>query len=364
MVTGVGAPAATGLQSLESLVHAAASAALQDAEMSRDDLDGIVIAASDLVDGRAISSMLTAAPAGAYLNEEINVASSPGHALAMAYLQILSGTHRRLLVTSWGKASETARGDTEGAERLTLDPFFERDGGMSALAAAAMQAVHHRTAAGAGADEAAARVAARNHGPDGPDAGAVAASPLRAYPLRELECPPPIDSAFSILLERRDRAAGGVELQGLGWCSETARLSERELTGLPHLERAAADAFARAGVGDPATEVDAWELHDYTPDAELLAYGAVGLCPRGHGVALARAGETSPGGRYAVNRGGGSVRGEAPFGGPLRKVVDAVRQVRGDAGEAQVPGVRRAFAQIASGLAGQFQTAVVVGRAG
>lgn len=54
-----------------------------------------------------------------------------------------------------------------------------------------------------------------------------------------------------------------------------------------------------------------------------------------------------------INRGGGSVRGEAPFGGPLRKLLEAVRAVRvGDAD--------RALAQMATGFAGQFQTVAIV----
>src|SRR5215210_8103297 len=95
VISGIGqAPdAGSGTDSLETLIFSAATAALGDAGLDRSELDGIVIAASDQVDGRAISSMLTSAPAGAYLNEEINVASSPGHAVALAYAQIASRTH-------------------------------------------------------------------------------------------------------------------------------------------------------------------------------------------------------------------------------------------------------------------------------
>ncbi len=99
------------------MIFEAATAALADAGVERSELDGIVIAASDQVDGRAISSMLTSGPAGAYLSDEINAASSPGHAFALACMQIMSGSHRRLLVSSWGKASESASGSTESRAR-------------------------------------------------------------------------------------------------------------------------------------------------------------------------------------------------------------------------------------------------------
>ncbi|MEZ5076787.1 MAG: hypothetical protein R2725_05030 [Solirubrobacterales bacterium] len=347
-ITGIGeAGGADGdgrEHSLESMIFAAAGAALADAGIDRDDLDGIVIAASDQTDGRAISSMLTAGPAGAYLNDEVNVASSPGHALAQAYMQILAGTHRRILVSSWGKASESA-GGAQPAERLSAEPFFERDSGLSALAAAALQAQAHRRAAGPEAEAAALAVAARNR--PGTTAEQVAASAPIATPLRALEVPPETDGAFSLVLEREGDERPRVRLAAVGWRSDIGRIAERRLDRLDHLGLAAADAYARAGVAEARREIDAWHLHDYTADAELLAYEPLRICPAGEVLALGAAGSA------AINPEGGSLRGEAPFGGPLRKALEAVRGVRsGQAG--------RAVAQISTGFAGQFQTVAVI----
>jgi acetyl-CoA C-acetyltransferase len=118
---------------------------------------------------------------------------------------------------------------------------------------------------------------------------------------------------------------------------------------LAHLERAAADSYRRAGVSDPLSEVGDWRLHDYTPDAELLAYAPLRLCAPRESLEFAVSGERP------INRGGGSLRGEAPFGGPLRKLTDAVLRLRGG-------GIERAVVQIAGGFAGQFQTVLVIGR--
>lgn len=348
--------------SLESLVYETTRAALEDAGIGRNDLDGVVLAGSDQVDGRAITSMLTAGPAGAYLNDEINVASSPGHALALGYMQVLSGTHRRLVVSSWGKVSESATRSTQEAERLSAEPFFERDAGTSALAAAAIQAGKHRSGHRRPmADAAAAAVAAKNHGSR--TAEDVLTSPVVALPLRAYERPPEIDGAFSVVLERDGGPEGEVVLEGAGWCSDSARLPDRDLVGVPHLVRAGEDALARAGI--TAAQVDAWELHDYTPDAEILAYRALGLCSSAdEALEYALSGATARGSETPVNASGGSVGGEAPFGGPLAKVLRAIRQVRGDAGHAQIAGAEHALAQIATGFAGQFQSVFVVGRSG
>lgn len=362
-ITGVAEsrPAAGAREhSLELLVYETAKAALDDAGIERSDLDGVVLAASDQVDGRAITSMLTSGPAGAYLNEEINVASSPGHALAVAYLQVLSGTHRRLLVSSWGMASENGEGNIQAAERLSAEPFYERDGGMTSMAARAIQAGLHRAGDRGRATEAAAAVAARNHGDRTPEE--ILASDIVALPLRALEIPAEADGVFSIVVERADREhEGSVELQGVGWCSDSGRVPDRDLVTVPHLVKAREDAFERARISSPR-DVDLWEIHDYSPDAEILAYSALGLCGRDEALDLALSGETGPAGSSPVNPGGGSVRGEAPFGGVLAKVLDSVRQVRGDAGATQVAGARRAVAQLSTGFAGQFQSVVVVGR--
>lgn len=355
VATGIGeaVPSAGSPESLELLIFRAASAALANAGVSRADLDGVVIAASDQVDGRAISSMLTAGPAGAYLSEEINLASSPGHALSMGYMQILSGTHRRLLVSSWGKASESAESSTQPAERLSAEPFFDRDAGVTALAAAALQAQAHRMRSDRAA-EAAAAIASRNHGrAEGGEPRVtredVTRSALVAHPLRRLEVPVETDGAFSILLERDDRRPeGAVLLAGVGWCTDSGSLAGRDLARLPHLRRASADALSRAGVA--AADVAVWQLHDYTPDAEILAYEAVGLADDDEGVRFVLDGEAE---QLMINPAGGSVAGEAPFGGPLRKVLDAVRAVRSGA-------AATAAAQLSSGFAGQFQSVFVV----
>ena len=353
-----------GTTSLEGLVFASTTRALADAGLQRDDVDAIVIAAADQTDGRAISSMLTAGPAGAYLNDEINIASSPGHAFAQACMQIESGVHCRVLVGSWGKASEIGGYGPEDAERLSLEPYYDRNSGMSRLAALGMQAGLYRQGR-AEAAEAAVAVAVKNHangalpGRLPVTAEDVAASPLVAEPLRSLEVARPTDGAFAFVLSAEPTRDGrSVAVTGMAWNAEAYRLSDRELDTAPHLRLAAANALRQAGIDDPAAGIDVWELADESADAELIAYEAVGLCRAGGACELALAGATGRDAAYPVNPLGGAVAGEPPFGGPMRRLVRASRCVRGEA-----PGIRpasRVFVQIASGFAGQFQTAFVL----
>jgi acetyl-CoA C-acetyltransferase len=351
---------------LEEAITETASAALDSAGLDRDAVGAVVLAASDQTDGRAISSMLTAGPAGAFLVDEINLASSPGHALATACLAILSGQHRRMLVTSWGKASEIAvEGGAAAAERLSTDPVYERDAALAPAAALGLQAGAHRASAG-GAEAAAHAVVVRNRAAAGRNERAVVrdpvtrseieASPIAAFPVRELELPATCDGVFSLVVAAASSDPHAATIRGVGWSADSSSLGARDLLGLPHLRAAAADAYARAGIRDPRRELDLCELQAGSGDAEVLSYEALGLCDYGHGIRCAQ----EDGGDLPINPSGGSYGGEAPFGGGLRPVVEAALQVSGRAGAVQVPGAGRALAQVATGLAGQFQTVFVL----
>src|SRR5271156_5523769 len=87
--------------SLEELVFAAAEGALQDAGLTRAEIDGVCIAASDQFDTRVISSMPLSGPAGGYLRDEIKVSDDGSLALASAVLRIEAGASRRVLAVSW-----------------------------------------------------------------------------------------------------------------------------------------------------------------------------------------------------------------------------------------------------------------------
>ena len=123
---GISQPAADEpTPSLEELVFEASRRALADAALSRDDIDGVCLAASDQLDGRAISSMHVAGPAGARLKDEIKVADDGSLAFAAAVTRIQSGVSRHVLAVSWTKpdASDTGRALSVNPEPIFTRPF-------------------------------------------------------------------------------------------------------------------------------------------------------------------------------------------------------------------------------------------------
>jgi acetyl-CoA C-acetyltransferase len=100
--------------------------------------------------------------------------------------------------------------------------------------------------------------------------------------------------------------------------------------------QAAAAAFELAGIGPD--EVDVAQLQDTESGAEVMHLAETGLCEHGEQEALVQRGETRIDGRLPVNTDGGCLACGEPIGASgLRQVHEVALQLRGDAGDRQVP---------------------------
>ncbi|HET6875362.1 MAG TPA: thiolase family protein [Acidimicrobiales bacterium] len=116
-------------------------------------------------------------------------------------------------------------------------------------------------------------------------------------------------------------------------------LSPERVAG-PTVEAAAA-AFEAAGIGPE--DIDLAQLQDTESGAEIMHMAETGFCKDGDQEALLRSGATEIGGRMPVNTDGGCLANGEPIGASgLRQVYENVLQLRGDAGDRQVPGNPRA----------------------
>ena len=100
---------------------------------------------------------------------------------------------------------------------------------------------------------------------------------------------------------------------------------------------AAAGAFEMAGVGPG--EIDVVQVQDTESGAEVMHLAECGFCADGEQEDLIRSGATEIGGSLPVNTDGGCLANGEPIGASgLRQVHESVVQLRGAAGERQVPG--------------------------
>lgn len=117
---------------------------------------------------------------------------------------------------------------------------------------------------------------------------------------------------------------------------------------------AARAAFERAGIGPE--DVDVIQLQDTDAGAEIIHMAECGFCADGDQEQLVADGVTEIGGSMPINTDGGLIANGEPIGASgLRQIHEIVRQLRGQAGDRQVPGNPRVgFTQLygAPGTAG------------
>jgi acetyl-CoA acetyltransferase len=189
-------------------------------------------------------------------------------------------------------------------------------------------------------------------------------SPMVSTPLAMLDCSIVCDGAAAIVVTTADRArdlpASPVFLRGYGQALGAPYVSEvRDLTTTPAVE-SGRRAFTRARLAP--TDIDVLELYDCFTIAVLLELEDLGFCAKGEGAAFVGSGALGPGGHLPTNTHGGLLSGGHPgLAGGLLHVVEAVRQLQGRAGEAQVKGASVALAHGNGGVAGIHATLILAG---
>jgi len=114
------------------------------------------------------------------------------------------------------------------------------------------------------------------------------------------------------------------------------------------------------------SDIDVAELYDAFTYMTLVTLEDLGFCAKGEGGAFASGGRLTLGGALPVNTDGGGLSACHPGMRGLFLLVEAVRQLRGEAGERQVrkAGGRLPELAVASGTGGWFCSSgtVVLGR--
>jgi acetyl-CoA C-acetyltransferase len=143
-----------------------------------------------------------------------------------------------------------------------------------------------------------------------------------------------------------------VAITGSGQATDTIALHNREdLTYLKATEIAAKQAFDMSG--KTINDVHAIEVHDCFTIAEICVLEALGVCEIGKGGQMAESGETAIGGRIPVNTSGGLKSKGHPVGATgVAQIMELTLQLRGEAGERQVQGVKVGLAQNMGGSGG------------
>lgn len=182
----------------------------------------------------------------------------------------------------------------------------------------------------------------------------ILAAKVIAWPLTLPMCAPISDGAAAVLVcERgalaRFAAARPIRVRASVLVSGMRRdFDDVERSAI---RRAAGLAYRQAGIA--AEEVDVAEVHDASAYAEINQTEQLGLVPPGGGGPAAERGETRLGGRIPVNPSGGlESRGHPVAATGAAQIHELVLQLRGEAGQRQVPDARIALASTSGGFLG------------
>ena len=348
--------------SYREMIFEAAVKAYNDAGIGPGDVSTFVSVTEDYVEGTAIADEYVPDQLGAVLKPVHTVTSDGITGLASLVMQLQTGQLDLAVIEGHSKASNIDH--PAQIEAFALDPVFVRPLAVNPRFIAGLEMRRFLEATG-NTEAQAAAVVARNRAaalvnplaayPARLSVADVLASPPAAEPLKQAEAAGYADGAVVLVAARESvlpRVSGRpVYIRGIGWSQDTPNIEQRDLSRAAYAEQAAARAYRTAGISDPAAETDFAEVDDTFAYKQLQHIEALGLAPPGQSGRLLERGAFAPGGRLPVNASGGSLGcGAAHDATGLRSVLEAVLQLRGQAGERQLPGVKTGIAQSWRGL--------------
>jgi len=353
---------------LRQLALGALQAALKDAAVEQVDALIVANALGGNLSGQNHLSALVADYAGLAGIEALRVEAadaSGGLALRQGCLMIASGAAETVLVLGVEKATDRTGSERDTALATVLDADYEAGPGATpaALAALLMRRYMHEHGVALEQFEGFS-VNAHANGATNPFAmyrnrlrpGAFAKAPVVAEPVNLFDSAPEGDGAAAVILTSADRAPDRVPrsvlVRGSAAATDTLALHNRgNLLFLQAVNLAVGHAYQQAGIGPEA--IDLAELHDSFTVLAALQLEAAGFAARGEGWKLAAEGALGREGRLPVSTFGGLKARGNPLGATgVYQAVEIVRQLRGEAGDNQVPDARCALAINLGGLGG------------
>jgi acetyl-CoA C-acetyltransferase len=344
-----------------------ARGALQDSGLSLSDVDGYFCAG----DAPGLGALSMADYLGLrlrHLDTTETGGSAPLIHVAHAAQAIAMGRCNVALVTLAGRPRTEGAGVGTAPRNVTPatpDVAFEMPYGPVTVNMYALAAARHMHQFGTTSEQLAwIKVAASHHAQHNPDAmlrdvvtvEEVLASQMISDPLHKLDCCVVSDGGGALIVTRPEiaRELKRPVVNVLG-ASETVK---GQLGGQIDLSYSGAAwtgplAFAEAGV-TPA-DIQYASIYDSFTITVLIQLEDLGFCKKGEGGRFVQDGNLISGvGRLPFNTDGGGLCNNHPANrGGMTKVIEAVRQLRGEAhAKVQVPDCRLALAQGTGGLLG------------
>ncbi|MGQ0802865.1 MAG: acetyl-CoA acetyltransferase [Actinomycetota bacterium] len=349
------------------LHHQAATRALADAGLERGDVDGVASHGTGLLAPIEVAEYLGLRPNWV---DGTGVGGSTWEFMVEHATAAIAQGHVEVVMLVYGS---TSRADLKVRRRPTSNLSFGNRGpvqfdapfGHTLIAKYAMSARRHMHEFGTTIEQLAEiAVSSRYNASLNPEAyyrdpitvADVLESPVIADPLTKLHCCIRSDGGGAVVLtseERaRDLAREPVWVLGTGEAISHTTMSEWEDFTESPAARSGPLAFERAGV--VPEDIDVCQIYDAFTPMVLLSLEGLGFCKKGEGGPFVEDGKLRVGGELPTNSDGGGLSACHPGMRGIFLLVEAVRQLRGEGGDRQVPGARLACV---NGTGGWFSSA-------
>ncbi len=343
----------------------AARLALEDAGITKDDVDGL-ITCNSWVEPYMYHAEMIAEYMQIFPRYCLNVATGGGTTLAImqhAATAIATGVCNTVLITMADTMlSGLSRDRAIEAMSTAGHAQFERPYGPPIPGFYALIAQAHIHAYGTTSEQlAAVSVACRKHASLNPAAQMrapitvddVLNSKMIADPLHLLDCSLVSDGGAAIIMTAAQRARDfrppPVYLLGIGEGHSHEHISQARNLTTSAAKEAGERTYAMAGLGPQ--DIDVAELYDCFTPVVLVELEDLGFCSKGEGGRFVEDGRIELGGELPVNTHGGLMSHCHPgHPGSMFSVTEAVLQLRGACGPRQVQDAEVAFVHAQGGI--------------
>jgi acetyl-CoA acetyltransferase len=348
------------------LHYQAASRAIADAGLTKDDIDGFGSSGMGLIAPVEIAEYLGLRPTWI---DGTGVGGATWEVMAEHAVEAIAAGHADVVVLVYGS---TVRADLKAKRRTANLAFgsrgpvqFDAPYGHALIAKYAMATRRHMYEYGTTIEQLAEiAVSTRYNASLNPEAyyqdpitiEDVQSSRMIADPLTKLHCCIRSDGGGAVVLTSGDRAKdlpkAPIWVLGSGETSSHTTMSEWEdFTESPAV-RSGKQAFERSGL--KPSDVDICQIYDAFTSMVLLSLEALGFCGKGEGGVFVEGGRLRVGGALPTNTDGGGLSCCHPGMRGMFLMVEAVKQLRGEAGARQVPDPKVACV---NGTGGWFSSA-------
>jgi acetyl-CoA C-acetyltransferase len=366
-------------RSARQIAYDAISAAMADAQI--DNADALYL--GNMLSGSLLDQEHLATLVADYCGlrgieaAKVEAACASGSAaLRVGMMAVASGFHDVVIVAGLEKMTDTVGKDTTAGLATAADAETEVLHGVSFVGLNALIMQRYMFEYDVPLDAFAGfSINAHRNGANNPNAMFQEAitretyvrAPVIASPINMMDSSPVCDGSAALVLVATERArqftrgrhVGAVRILGSASATDSIAVHDRrDPLFLQAAETSYRKAISQAGIHQ--NEIDFFEVHDAFTIMSALSLEACGFARRGEGWRMAQEDEIGIQGRLPLSTMGGLKSRGHPVGATgMYQVVEAVQQLRGEAGDNQVPGARLGMTQNIGGSGATILTHIL-----